>query len=47
MDLDGITVRVCSIDDLITNKQQVGRHKDPADIEPLTKIKEYEEDRSS
>ena len=47
MDLDGIKVRVCSIDDLITMKQQAGRHKDLADIEQLTKIKEYEKDRSS
>ena len=47
MDLDGIKVRVCSIDDLITMKQQAGRHKDLADIEQLIKIKEYEKDRSS
>jgi hypothetical protein len=47
MDFDGIKVRVCSIDDLITMKQQAGRHKDLADIEQLTKIKEYEKDRSS
>lgn len=46
MDLDGIPVRVCSIDDLITMKQQAGRHKDLADLEQLTKIKEYEKDRS-
>lgn len=46
MDLDGIKVRVCSIDDLITMKQLVGRHKDLADIEQLTKIKAYEKDRS-
>ena len=46
MDLDGVKVRVCSIDDLITMKQQAGRHKDLADIEQLTKIKEYEKDRS-
>ncbi len=47
MDLDNINVRVCSIDDLITMKQQAGRHKDLADIEQLTKIKEYEKNRSS
>ena len=46
MDLDGIKVRVCSIDDLITMKRQAGRLKDLADIEQLTKIKEYEKDRS-
>ena len=43
MDLGETKVRVCSIDDLITMKQQAGRHKDMADIEQLTKIKEYEE----
>ncbi len=47
MALDGISVRVCSIDDLITMKQQAGRHKDLADIEKLTIIKEYEKNRSS
>ncbi len=47
MDLDGVKVRVCSIDDLISMKQQAGRHKDLADIEQLTKIKDYEKDRSS
>ncbi len=47
MDLDGTGVRVCSIDDLIAMKQQAGRHKDLADIEQLTRIKEYEKDRSS
>jgi predicted nucleotidyltransferase len=46
MDLDGIKVRVCSIDDLIAMKQLAGRHKDLADIEQLTKIKAYEKDRS-
>ena len=47
MDLDGINVRVCSIDDLIAMKQLAGRHKDLADIEQLTIIKEYEKNRSS
>lgn len=44
MDLDGVAVRVCSIDDLISLKKQAGRHKDLADIEQLSKIKEYEKD---
>jgi len=44
MDLGETTVRVCSIDDLVTMKQQAGRHKDLADIEQLTKIKEYEKE---
>jgi len=45
MDLDGIEVMLCSIDDLFTIKQQVGRYKDLADIEKLTKTKEFEKDR--
>lgn len=45
MELDGVTVRVCSIDDLITMKQLAGRPKDLADIEKLTKIKEYEKQK--
>ena len=44
MELDGIRVRVCSIDDLITMKKIAGRDKDLADIEQLTKIKEYEKE---
>jgi len=44
MELDGIKVRVCSIDDLITMKKLAGRDKDLADIEQLTKIKEYEKE---
>lgn len=44
MELDGVTVRVCSIDDLITMKNLAGRPKDLADIEKLTKIKEYEKE---
>ena len=44
MELDGINVRVCSIDDLIKMKNIAGRDKDMADIEHLTKIKEYEKE---
>ena len=44
MELDGIKVRVCSIDDLITMKNIAGRDKDLADIEQLTRIKEYEKE---
>jgi len=44
MELNGIKVRVCSIDDLITMKNIAGRDKDLADIEQLTKIKEYEKE---
>jgi hypothetical protein len=41
MDLGGVEVRVCSIDDLIEMKRRVGRYKDLADIEQLSKIKTY------
>lgn len=44
MELGGIKVRVCAIDDLITMKKLAGRDKDLADIEQLTKIKEYEKE---
>ncbi len=44
MELDEVTVRVCSIDDLIIMKKQAGRPKDLADIEKLTRIKEYEKE---
>lgn len=44
MELEGIKVKVCSIDDLITMKKIAGRDKDLADIEQLTKIKEYEKE---
>lgn len=47
MNLDGIKVRVCAIDDLIAMKRLAGRMKDLTDIEQLTKIKAYEKDRSS
>jgi len=44
MDLGETTVRVCSIDDLMMMKRDAGRHKDLADIEQLTKIKDYEKE---
>lgn len=46
MELDGVEVRVCSIDDLIAMKKLASRPKDLADIEKLTKIKEYEKEKS-
>lgn len=45
MTLEGTDVHVCSIDDLIAMKRQSGRHKDLADIEQLSRIKEYGKDR--
>jgi len=45
MELGDTNIRVCSIDDLITMKQQAGRYKDLADIEQLVKIKNYEKDK--
>lgn len=39
MDLNGILVRVCSIDDLIEMKHRAGRRQDLADIEELSRIK--------
>ena len=44
MNLEGTNIRVCSIDDLIAMKKLAGRPKDLADIEKLTKIKEYEKE---
>ncbi len=41
-DLEGIEVRVPSIDDLITNKRASGRAKDLADVEALELLKESE-----
>lgn len=41
MNLGGVEVRVCSIDDLIEMKRRSGRHKDLADIEQLGRIKTY------
>ena len=38
-DIDGIQVRVLSIDDLIKNKTAVGRSKDIVDVEALKRLK--------
>jgi hypothetical protein len=37
-ELDGLTISVINIDDLIANKIAVGRHIDLADVEKLKKI---------
>ena len=42
MNLDGRKVRICTMDDLIAMKRKVGRHKDLADIEQLSKINSYD-----
>lgn len=42
MDIDGIEVRVLSIDDLIRNKSATGRTKDRADVEALESLKNSE-----
>jgi len=44
MEVEGINIKVCSIDDLIKMKKIAGRPKDLVDIEKLTKIKEYEKE---
>lgn len=46
MNLDGIPIRVCSVDHLIELKRIAGRHKDLADIEQLVKIKAYGQETS-
>ena len=38
LDLDGLPVRVISIEDLLANKKATGRHKDLADVETLEKL---------
>lgn len=38
MDIDGVIVQVCSIEDLIELKKRVGRHKDMDDIDHLREI---------
>ncbi len=39
LDVDGINIRIPSIDDLIRNKKASGRAKDVADVEALESLK--------
>ncbi len=41
-DIEGITIRTLSLDDLIRNKKASGRTKDLADIEALEKLRSLE-----
>ena len=43
IDIDGITVRILSLNDLITNKRASGRTKDLADAEALESINSSEQ----
>jgi hypothetical protein len=45
VEIDGISVRVLSLDDLITNKRASGRTKDLADAEALEQLKDDSEPR--
>jgi predicted nucleotidyltransferase len=36
---DGVTVRIISLDDLITNKRAVGRKQDEADVALLERVR--------
>lgn len=46
-DLDGITVRIVGVDDLIRMKQTTGRPSDIEDIEALTRVAQREERSAS
>lgn len=41
-EVDGVGIRVCSLDDLLKLKEIAGRHKDKDDIEKLLEIKNHE-----
>jgi len=47
INIEGIPVRIPSIDDLIRNKKASGRTKDLADIEVLESLKISEQDKAS
>ncbi len=43
VEIEGIQVRIPSVDDLVTNKRASGRTKDLADAEALEELKDYEQ----
>ena len=43
MQVDGLTIKVISLDDLIANKRATGRPKDLVDAMTLEKLKEKEQ----
>lgn len=45
-DLDGVRVPFLHINDLLTNKKAVGRHKDQLDVPELEKIKKYLDEKA-
>jgi predicted nucleotidyltransferase len=47
MEIDGISLYICSINDLITLKRQAGRPQDLIDIEKLEKIRQRHEQENS
>lgn len=47
VDIEGIKIRIPSMDDLITNKRATGRTRDLADVEALEEIKGAQQENAS